>query len=84
MFDDIPGRSRKNKLQMWTLIWGIDKKRARNHRSFTTLKSNNEKAEKAAENLADVELHLEKSLDSLLEKLDTTFQSENMEDAINI
>ena len=80
---DIPYRSRKNKLQMWTLVCGIDKKE---QGIIVLLQSlcNNKKAEKAVANFTAVELHTENALDLLLEKLDAAFQSEVTEDAYNI
>ena len=79
----IPYRSWKNKLQMWALVCGLDKKE---QRIIVLLKSlsNNKKAEKAVSNLTSVELYTENGLNLLLEKLDTAFQSEDVESAYNI
>ena len=79
----IPYRSWKNKLQMWTLVCGVDKKEQGIIVLLQSL-SNNKKAEKAVSNLTSVELYTENGLNLLLEKLDTAFQSEDVESAYNI
>ena len=79
----IPYRSWKNKLQMWTLVCGVDKKEQGIIVLLQSL-SNNKKAEKAVSNLTSVELYTENGFNLLLEKLDAAFQSEDVEDAYNI
>ena len=79
----IPYRSWKNKLQMWTLVCGVDKKEQGIIVLLQSL-SNNKKAEKAVSNLTSVELYTENGLNLLLEKIDTAFQSEDVEGAYNI
>ena len=76
----IPYRSWKNKLQMWTLVCGVDRKEP-GIIVLLQLLSNNKKAEKVVSSLARVELYTENGLSLLLGKVDATFQSKDVKDA---
>ena len=78
--NSIPYRSWKNKLQMWTMLFGVDKKEQGIIVLLQSL-SNNKKVEKTVSNLTSVELYVENGVSLLLEKLDAAFQSEDVEDA---
>ena len=80
--NNIPYRSWKNKLQMWTLVCGVEKKE---QGIIVLLQSlcNNKKAEKTVSNLTATELHNDNGLNLLLTKLDSAFQSEDIGDAYN-
>ena len=78
--NSIPYRSSKNKLQMWTMLFGVDKKEQGIIVLLQSL-SNNKKVEKTVSNLTSVELYVENGVSLLLEKLDAAFQSEDVEDA---
>ena len=80
--NNIPYRSWKNKLQMWTLVCGVEKKE---QGIIVLLQSlcNNKKPEKTVSNLTATELHNDNGLNLLLTKLDSAFQSEDIEDAYN-
>ena len=82
VLDNIPYRSWKNKLQMWTLVCGVEKKE---QGIIVLLQSlcNNKKAGKTVLNLTATELHNDNGLNLLLTKLDNAFQSEDIEDAYN-
>ena len=80
--NNIPYRSWKNKLQMWTLVCGVEKKE---QGIIVLLQSlcNNKKAEKTVSNLTATELRNDNGLNLLLTKLDRAFQSEDIDDAYN-
>ena len=78
--NSVPYRSWKNKLQMWTMLYGVDKKEQGIIVLLQSL-SKNKKAEKTVSNLTSVELYVENGVSLLLEKLDAAFQSEDVEDA---
>ena len=66
----IPCRSWKNKLQMWTLVCGVDKKT--NKQGIIVLLqslSNNKKPGKAVSNLTSVELYTENMFKFIIRKI---------------
>ena len=73
-----PYRSWENKLQMWRLVWGVDKK----EQGITVLLQllYNKKAQKTVLNLTSAERYTENSLNLLLEKLDAAFQWKDVKD----
>ena len=78
--DDVPYKTWKNKLEMWKLVCGIDKKE---QGIIVLLQSLNgcKKAEKAVSNLTAELLYVDDGLNVILEKLNAVFQSEEIEDA---
>ena len=77
--EDLGYRSWKNKILMWKLVCGIDKKEQR----IILLQSLNgdKKAEKVVGHLTADMLFNDNGLNIVLEKLDAIFQSEKIEDA---
>ena len=78
--EDIPYKSWKNKLEMWKLVCGIDKKEQGIIVLLQSL-NGNKKAEKAVSNLTAETLYNNDGLNIILEKLNAVFQSEEIEDA---
>ena len=77
--EDLGYRSWKNKIQMWKLVCGVDKKEQGIIILLQSL-NGNKKAEKAVANLTADTL-FNNGLNIILEKLDAVFQSEEVEDA---
>ena len=78
--EDLGYRSWKNKVLMWKLVCGIDKKEQGIIILLQSL-TGNKKAEKAVANLTAENLFNDNGLNIVLEKLDAVFQSEEIEDS---
>ena len=77
---DTPYKVWKNKLDMWALICGVEKKEQAIYVLLHDL-SGNSKAEKAVASLTKEELNKDDGLKTLLKVLDNAFEAERIEDA---
>ena len=78
--EDLGYTSWKNKILIWKLVCGVDKKEQGIIILLLSL-NGNKKAEKAVGNLATDMLFNDNGFNIVLEKLDAIFQSEEIEDA---
>ena len=81
--ESMPYKVWKNKIQMWRLVTSIPKKEQAIIVRLESL-DNNVKAEKAIDQLTTTELNADDGMETLLNKLDSVFQSEAVDEAYNV